>query len=197
MNTSFRDFAVNIVKTRSVQFIGTTLQKHNTTLNFNFILYSIWFAIEKQGRIRKAGFIKLQESVQSWHERISSALQTLLESTKIMQKRNVEFLTETLEEELQFAIAIEQKLLADALMCDFPLPRSEAQQLADASYNIANYYKVLQMRLDEKTRDALIALLQFVFPNQPTYEVSNHLSYAVTYAKINQSSGAQMVLKVS
>lgn len=187
MKQSFEDFAASIGKDPAVQSIESRLQHQNVALNFNFIIYCMWFAIEKQGRIRKPVFLKLQEMIQAWHERITLALKPLVSQAHPIQQK--------VRETAAFALGVEQKMLTEAIMLEFPLLRNEAQQLGDASYNLAHYYKLFELRLDEETRNGLIALLQLIFPNQPTFEVSNHLRYALSYAKINQNSGAQMVLK--
>lgn len=196
---SFSQFAFYLSKQPNVTDALNLLHKKHIILNTNLILYTLWFAIAHRGRLQKQNFRTLQETIYMWDDRIVSALKRLLKKmqgghhAKIRPK--IQQVQQWLNEEIAQAEKIERQFLGEIFIKTKPIERSETQRLLDACLNLTNYFKFMQIRLDEFNQQALVVILQAVFPNLAAIDIIENLKRAVITIKINDHPYLQLSLE--
>jgi len=158
-------------------------------LNVNILLYSIWFALTEQGRLRRVEFKKLLAVLHPWDERIHQPLKQLAESAASHQTVH-----EWVDAEKQMANEIEQHLLAQALPFLKKRSRTVAQQLADASHSLVTYCKIKRVLFDATVRETIQAVLEILFFNCTSADISASLDLAVNTARIEEAGFTQLKL---
>lgn len=153
----FPIFMRDLLNRQSILKLLTSLQAQNH-LNSNVFLYSVWYALTEHGRLRRPEFKKLQTVLHPWHERIVIALQQLADSlnhSRAMQQ--------WVAVEVEIANQFEQQMLAQAIISVKKSKRNSHQQLLDASHNLATYYKLMRISVDENLRTGTQKILKLCF----------------------------------
>lgn len=158
-------------------------------INANVLLYSIWFALTEQGRLRRPEFKKLHAVLHPWHERVSLALQQLNESAQ--QSRDLQPWIAT---EAEVANQFEQQILGQALTFNKKNRRSVNQQLSDASHNVVTYCKVMRVHLSDATRQTILAVLRLFFTDCPNEQIVPVLDQAIAAANLDDAGFVQLSL---
>ncbi len=161
-------------------------------VNRNFLFYSLWFALQRHGRLRKSQYQQLQSATQAWHERIYLALESV---SLLLSKHEQTQASDLLKEEMHFAEAVEQYLLAQALMRVQLLPRTSLQQLSDACHNVVGYYRFMQATMSEEDQATIITLLCATFSDLSEAETRSEWLSALNAAKLISTSVEQLPLE--
>ena len=189
-SSEFNLFAKNILREPSVNRALTNLCEYHW-LNANILLYVIWFAQAKFGKLQKSWLVQLLSSTQSWRQQIIDALkQCYVQCQKIKQKKRLKLLT-SLQEEIDVANEIERCLLAETLLRLSKSVRTTQQQLADACYNVVQYCKYGEVRLENTSLEAILFMMQFVFPGVSVLEIQATMEHAMHTAKWTQVGYSQ------
>lgn len=172
----------------TIQKILNALQAH-THLNVNVLLYSLWFALTEQGRLRRPEFKKLEAVLHPWHDRINVALEQLADS--LDQARDLQQLVIA---EAEAANQFEQQMLAQALPLIKKSRRTAVQQLIDASHNLATYYKVARIHVDETIHDHSLKILHLLFPDSNDSQITQYFDQALNAARLDEVGFTQLSL---
>lgn len=171
-----------------IYYILTQIQARNP-LNTNVLLFSIWFAVTEQGRLRRPEFKKLEAVLHPWHERIVEALQQLADS--LNQTR---LLLQWVAAEVDTANQFEQQMLAQALPVTKKSRRSTQQQLIDASHNLVTYFKTMRIHVDDNVREYTLQILRLFFRDCPEDQITQTLDQAINAARLEDSGFMQLSL---
>ncbi|MBS0349614.1 MAG: DUF2390 domain-containing protein [Proteobacteria bacterium] len=181
-------FVRDLPQRKAIFKIILSLQENNY-LNPNVILYSVWYALVEQGRLRRPEFKKIQTALHPWHDRIVEPLQHLaaaLEKSRTMQQWVLI--------EIDQAQQLEQQMLTRALNPIKKNKRNIQQQLSDAAFNLASYYKVMRIHLNDNLRRLTIELLQFFFLECNEQAVVQSLEQALHSVQLEESGFVQLSL---
>lgn len=184
----FPIFMRDLLHRRSIYQLLAVLQAQNN-LNANVFLYSLWFALTEQGRLRRPEFKKLQAALHPWHERIVQALQQLADSlnhSRAMQQ--------WVTVELDIANQFEQQMLAQVITVVKKSRRNAHQQLMDASHNLATYYKLMRINADESLRLNTQKILKLCFLECTDEQIAQALDQALNAARLDDTGFVQLSL---
>jgi len=160
-------------------------------LNSSLLLYCAWFAKAKLGRLQKNRLLQLLESIAPWHQQILELLQQCYQKCQDgVHAKRLDIMA-LLREEMDAASEIERFLLAETLLRLQPATRSASQQLADACYNIVAYCKYAEVQLASSELEAVLLMLQFVFPALAMPEIHSAMEHAMNTAKWSQAGYTQ------
>lgn len=158
----------------------------------NLVLHLFWIAQTAKGRLRKQHLQSLEAAIHPWHERILSALENL-KSLAENAKRNTADLQMLIQKEVMIANQVEQLLLAGAVILTTQ-QRNNAQKLNDACYNILYCCKLSQHTLNADDQQALLLLLQAVFPDFTQSDIYSALQQTMHNLKIPEKAFSQLEL---
>jgi hypothetical protein len=171
----------------SIHALLDSLQKHHY-LNTNLLLYSIWFAVTEQGRLRRPEFKKLESVLHPWHERITLALQRLSNSLEYSRE-----FSQWVREEVEVANQFELQMLAQAL----PIKshrRNLNQRLLDASHNLVTYYKTMRAPVNDMIRANTLKVLQLFFVDVTPIQIAKNFDESLNAARLDDSGFIQFSL---
>lgn len=174
-------------KNLTYQFLES-LETHKQ-INPNIWLYAIWFALSEQGRLRRPEFKKLQTILHPWHERIYEALQQLADSLNAARSWQQWVLVET-----EMANQFEQQMLGQALAFSKKARRNSNQQLLDASYNLAAYYKIMRIFVNENIFSKTLEILRLFFVEATDTQIKENFERALSAARLDDSGFTQLPL---
>lgn len=188
--TAFKDFIAGVQENHVVNSTLFNLKQHYQ-MNSNVVLFLLWFAEAKHGRITKKDLNALIVAVAHWHERVLLALRNF--SSKISGEASMEWLQAWVETEIHVADQMEQQFLTEAL--DYKnIVRSSQQQLADACHNLMSYCKFLKIQLDANSQKQIIQLLSQIFPNISLQNIHKIYEAALLQLTHIPHTGAQLSL---
>lgn len=157
--------------------------------NVNLFLFSVWYAVSEQGKLRRPEFKRLDLAVHPWHEKIALALQHLASSL-----HRFHTLQQWIQIESEWANQFEQEMLGQVLFSSKKLRRNNQQKLADATYNLVTYFKIMQVTLDEKLRENTQKILQLFFPENTQEELNQCFNKAIQAARLEDPGYVQLSL---
>lgn len=181
-------FVEFVQKLHNQPFIHHALERlqEECGLNPNVVLFLLWFAATKQGRLLKKHYHILEMAVQPWHECVVLALAKLSKSAARSSKRLIAKLQNLIQTEFKLANEIEQRLLSDAIVST-KLKRTSSQQLNDACYNVMYYCKINKKALTNEDQQALTLILQDVFAGLTQNEILSALQQNIQSKKIDEN----------
>lgn len=184
----FPIFVRDLSHRHTVHALLDSLQTHNC-LNPNIILFSLWFALTEQGRLRRPEFKKLEAALHPWHERITMALQQLASS---LQQSRV--LRQWIGAEADCGNQFEQQMLAQVLTSDKKTRRNLNQRLLDAGHNLVTYYKVMRIYVNEDIRGDTLKILRLFFVDATDAQIAHSFDEALNAARLDDSGFLQYSL---
>ncbi len=187
----FIQFAKRLQSQTLIQQALFQLEKQSH-IKANLLLYLFWIALSARGRLRKTHCQQLDAAIQPWHERILGALQNLQAAAQGSQKNNIQ-IQQLVQAEIAAANEIEQQLLAEAVILPIQI-RNQTQKLNDACYNLVYYCKLSQHVLNADDHQALLLLLQAIFPELLQTDIYAALQQTIHNLKIPQKAFSQLQL---
>ena len=188
----FTQFAHNLLINESVQAALLHLQ-HHSGFNINLILYALWFAKSRGGKLTKRNLNLLQITIYSWHQRILVELKythALLANDLTDIAINIK---RQLQEEIERANLIEQRMLVESRPKIKALKRSTKQQLDDASASLINYCELKNDLLIQEDKTALIKLLCHVFDELTESDIHNQINTIFDRLKAPELNPVQLM----
>ncbi|MCX7125285.1 MAG: hypothetical protein NTU49_05950, partial [Gammaproteobacteria bacterium] len=131
--------------------------------NINIILYFLWLAKARYGRLTKRNMKELQTQVMLWHQRVIAELKythALLADHSDSVSVQIKYL---LQEEIAKAYMIEQCMLYESKLKTQVLRRTPYQQLTDACVSMIHYCELKNDLLIDEDQAAFIQLFSLVF----------------------------------
>lgn len=183
----FSRFVRDLPQRQTISQIMSALQLRYS-VNANLLLYCLWYALTEQGRLRRAEFKKLQASLHPWHERIVLALQRLADSCA-----QVRLLRQWVADEAQTAVQFERQMLAQVLPTK-KLRRNPSYQLQDACHNLAVYFKLERVNVDESVKRDVLTILRVLFTDSTDDAIARSFTHAINIAHLEDSGYAQLSL---
>lgn len=188
MQSGFPHFVQDLPRRQFANELLASLTAENP-LNSNVLLYCVWFALTERGRLRRPEFKKLEMVLHPWHDRIVVELQRLGKSLQPFRS-----MQQWVNEEIDFANQLEQKMLGEALLSVKKSRRNHQQQLADASHNLAIYYKVMRIPANETIHQATLNILRLFFTDFLDQEISQSFDHALNAARLEDTGFTQLSL---
>ena len=137
--------------------------QHESGFNINIILYFLWLAKARYGRLTKRNMKELQTQVMLWHQRVIAELKythALLADHSDSVSVQIKYL---LQEEIAKAYMIEQCMLYESKLKTQVLRRTPYQQLTDACVSMIHYCELKNDLLIDEDQAAFIQLFSLVF----------------------------------
>lgn len=158
----FTQFAHELLLNEQAQKAFLHLQ-HHSGFNINLILYALWLAKSRYGRLTKRNFDFLQASIHAWHQQILVELKY----TYALLSEHLSDLAVNIKKQLQTEIErahlIEQRMLFESNIKTKTLRRNSQQQLKDACTSLIHYCELKNDLLAPEDKAALTQLLCHVF----------------------------------
>lgn len=129
-------------------------------INVNIILYFCWVGANGQGRFSQGKVKTILEIISNWHSRVVLPLRRMRQQLK----NHCESAKEIIFEEELSAEQAEQLMLADAFWFISRTIKSPPQKVADISRSIVAYCTVMEVKIDEQFRRAMVEVLQLMYP---------------------------------
>ncbi|MCX7121407.1 MAG: DUF2390 domain-containing protein [Gammaproteobacteria bacterium] len=167
--------------------------QHASGFNINIILYFLWVAKSRYGRLSKRNVKELEAQVMLWHQRVIAELKytyALLGDRTDSISTNIKQL---LKEEIAKAHMIEQCMLYESRIKTRVLRRTPQQQLMDACASMLYYCELKNDLLIEEDQAAFNQLFYFVFDSFSRAEVEQEISLTFNQLKINAETPTQLM----
>jgi hypothetical protein len=158
-------------------------------LNINLWLYTVWFALNGYGRLRRSEFKRLESALHPWHDRVCLALRRLSAALVSMP-----VCRQWVDHEVDFADQLERQLLAQTLSAMKRHRRRLDQQLLDSSHNLAAYYKIARICVDAPVRTATLKILAVLFPDANDRQITAAFDQALNAAQLEDAELLQLFL---
>lgn len=160
--------------------------QHDSGFNINIILYLLWMAKTRFGRLTKRNIKMLQAEIALWHQRVIAELKY----THALVANNSDpvavQIKQALQEEIIKAHLIEQHLLYEFQLKTRPLRRTPLQQLVDACMSMIHYCELKNDLLLEEDQAAFMQLFSAVFDELTPSEIEKQVSIAFQRLKTEQ-----------
>jgi len=176
----FTQFAHSLLlENKSTQQAFLHLQQHSG-FNINLILYALWLAKSRYGRLTKRNVNLLQMTIYSWHQYVLVELKythALLENDLSEMALSIK---KQLQEEIERAHLIEQRMLFESKIKTKLLRRSAKQQLHDACISLIHYCELKNDLLVPEDKTALKTLLCHVFDDLAESDIGTQINLVFT-----------------
>ena len=167
--------------------------QHASGFNINIILYMLWLAKERYGRMTKRNVKDLQTQVMLWHQRVIAELKY----THALLEKQVDGVSvkikSLLEEEIAKAYLIEQCMIYDSKIKTRVLRRTPHQQLIDACASMMYYCELKNDLLIEEDQAAYTQLLLSVFDRLSPAEVEQEVAQAFKQLQTTAEKPVQLM----
>lgn len=170
----FTQFAHDLLINEKAQQAFLHLQ-HHSGFNINLVLFSLWFAKARFGRLSKRNLNLLQLTIYSWHQRIVVELKYTHELVMGHSSDIAINIKRQLEEEIERANLIEQRMLVEAKLKMKINKRNAKQQLDDACASLIHYCELKNDLLIPEDKTALTQLLHHVFDELSISDINNQI----------------------
>ena len=167
--------------------------QYDSGFNINVILYALWLAKSRHGRLTKRNVNLLQMTIYLWHQRIVVELKythALLENDLTDIAINIK---RQLQEEIERANLIEQRMLVESRPKMKILKRDAKQQLSDACASLISYFELKNDSLIIRDKNALIKLLCHVFSELPESDICHQINTVFDHTKNSASNSVQLM----
>ncbi len=151
----FCKFSEQLQANAEIMSIFTNIQKR-LQLNPNLIVFCIWSVAIGHKRLTKHDMKNLIGAVLNWHEKITEALENLLQKAPEKIQANIAKTIKTANQQ-------EQLMLAQAITKEC-FSRTSQQKFADAYKNIETCCLVMGVITNKKDMELVTDLLAHVFP---------------------------------
>lgn len=165
--------------------------QHQSGFNINIILYVLWLAKARHGRLSKRDVKMLQGQVMLWHQRVIAELKY---THALLTDHNDSFALEikhALQDEIIKAHVIEQRMLYESQIKTQVLRRTPLQQVADACASIMHYCELKNDLITDEDQVAFIQLFLAIFDGVKKHDIEKQLMQSFDRLRMNQP--AQMM----
>ena len=146
-----------------------------------------------QGRFSQGKIHALLELISNWHHRVVLPLRRMRQQLKYYSKAANEIM---FKEELS-AEQAEQLMLADAFWFVTRTIKSPPQKVADIGRSIAAYCSVMEVRIDDLFRDAVVSVLRVMYSMLSQQEIESIVQKLLQpQLKMAGSVGTQLSLEL-
>ncbi|HLB55965.1 MAG TPA: DUF2390 domain-containing protein [Coxiellaceae bacterium] len=160
--------------------------QHDSGFNINIILYLLWLAKARYGRLTKRHVNMLQTQITVWHQRVIAELK-YTHALLVDQKDVVALqIKQELQAEIIRAHIIEQHMLYEIKLKRHLLRRSSKQQLADACASVLHYCELKNDLLVDDDQIAFTQLFSAVFDETSQTEIEKNILNSFDQLKIEQ-----------
>ncbi|OGT57860.1 MAG: hypothetical protein A3F43_01305 [Gammaproteobacteria bacterium RIFCSPHIGHO2_12_FULL_42_10] len=167
--------------------------QHDSGFNINIILYFLWLAKSRYGRLSKRNLKDLEAQVMLWHRRVIAELKyTYALLTGHTDSISVK-IKHLLEEEIAKAHMIEQCMMYESKIKTKVLRRTPQQQLMDGCASMLYYCELKNDLLIEEDKAAFNQLFYFVFDTFSRAEVEQEITLAFNQLKVNPGISVQLM----
>lgn len=160
--------------------------QHDSGFNINIILYLLWLAKARYGRLTKRHVNILQTQIIVWHQRVIAELKY----TRALLVDQKDVIALQIKQELQAEIIrahiIEQHMLYETRLKRKTLRRSTAQQLADACVSVMHYCELKNDLLVDNDHTAFTQLFSAVFDETAQTEIEKNILNSFDQLKMEQ-----------
>lgn len=172
-NHPFWQFSLDIYSQKAVETALLTLQ-NQYHLYVNLMLYCCWHAKMGYGHLNQRQIKDLLAVIGPWNQGVVSAIRKIREQLKApatVNKKAADLrkIIKTLEYDCEH---VEQLMLAEWLLAASDPMKTLEQQVKDAMQNLAAYFKLKRIPIDQSVQECLAALLVASFPALPHEDMS-------------------------
>ena len=160
---SFTEFAE---QANHCENINSALQYFTQShqLNSTLLLFSLWFAQQKFGKLQQAQTKSMQQNIDTWHTEITLSLDALLNITAHCKAKKMRRIETGIRDCITNATRSEQKMLLDASPSNIARNNKRPlQQLNDACHNIKNYLKLCRVSFSTADQSQLVNFVASTF----------------------------------
>lgn len=158
----FTQFTCDLLANTALNTVIYHLQ-HESGFNINIVLYSLWLAKMRYGRLTKRQLKLLLAEITVWHQRIISELKYTHALVANQKDPIAVEIKNALQAEIIKAHFIEQHMLYQSSIKKSALRRSLPQQLVDACASLLHYCELKNDLLLDEDQQAFIGLFSAVF----------------------------------
>lgn len=184
----FMQFAHTLLTNGTVDDAVYHLQ-HRGGFNINIILYLLWLAKMRYGRLTKRQIRLLESHILEWHQRVISELKYTHALIAISLDPNMLEIKQSLEEEITKAYVLEQQMLHDTQIKTTLLRRTTAQQLTDACVSFMRYCELKHEVVVEKDQTAFAELMRCVFTHTTKSDIKKNILKSFAQFKMSAPLG--------
>ncbi|PIZ04764.1 MAG: hypothetical protein COY58_03170 [Gammaproteobacteria bacterium CG_4_10_14_0_8_um_filter_38_16] len=167
--------------------------QHQSGFNTNIILYLLWLAKARYGRLTKKQIQLAQSQILLWHQRVIAELKYTHALVAEISDPVAINIKRALQNEIMKAHVIEQKMLFETKLKVQVLRRSFRQQLVDAAISIMHYCELKNDPLFEEDQFAFLQLFCFVFNESDRLDIEKQIKKCFSQIGTILSQPAQMM----
>lgn len=166
--------------------------QHQGGFNINIVLYLLWLAKERYGRLTKRNIKLLLSQILLWHQRVITELKFTHALVANQNTEVAQHIKQALEEHILKAYVIEQRMLYESRMKTAPMKRSSIQELQDACASMMNYCEIKNDLLLDEDYLAFVKLCQVVFNQIKPDDIEKQLSSV--FSRLKKSDGPTQMM---
>lgn len=168
--------------------------QHSGGFNINVLLYLLWLAKMKYGRLTKQHIKILQSQIAVWHQRVIVELKYTHALVVNRTEPNAITIRHAIEEEITRAYEIEQQMLYESKLKSRSLRRIPHQQLVDACASVIRYCELKNDLLTDADQAAFVQLFSAVFDDIDQSSIEKNIAMISDQFKLFQMQPAQQTL---
>ena len=171
----FWDFSIHTYAKAGVAEACLALQERHGA-DVNVLLYCLWIAQRRGGRLTRTRLAELLEQIASWRDQVILPLRglrdLLKEWTPPVSKDHAELVRATIKRAELDAEHAEQLFLADGVPVEDDQSMPSEAAAMDAAENLAQYLSLLKVRSSAEEQAWAATLLSAAYPDVPADKIA-------------------------